>query len=258
MSDSALDVKAQGGETDPIGEARRIIGHATGRALVARALGGVGIALRCSRACSQTYLQRPYSDIDIIVRRKDSHELGRGLESLGYVPDKAFNAAHGRSRLLFDHPYASHVDVFIDDFVMCHRLKLASRLALEQETITLADLLLTKLQVAHLTRKDVVDVTALMLDCELSREERGINVEYVTGILRDDWGWWRTVTENLALIQARCQELGLPERERFRVVTQLQRLAATIEQTPKSMRWKARARVGDRLPWREDPEETGS
>ena len=33
-------------------------------------------------------------------------------------------------------------------------------------------------------------------------------------------------------------------------------LSKAIEATPKSLRWKARARVGERVRWYEQPEET--
>ena len=51
---------------------------------------------------------------------------------------------------------------------MCHRLELSSRLTLEPETITAADLLLTKLQVVELTQKDVDDIALLLTEHELA------------------------------------------------------------------------------------------
>ena len=77
---------------------------------------------------------------------------------------------------------------------MCHRLDLRDRLDLHPETLSLADLLLTKLQVVETTEKDLVDMATLLSDHALTEDERGINIEYIAGIASSDWGWWRTIT----------------------------------------------------------------
>jgi hypothetical protein len=43
----------------------------------------------------------------------------------------------------------------------------------------------------------------------------------------------------------------------FEPLAQLAALEAAIEKAPKSTRWKLRARVGERVPWYEQPEEVG-
>ena len=67
------------------------------------------------------------------------------------------NAAHGRRRLVYYAPEGHHLDVFVDGFYMCHELQFARRLELDAVTLPLADLLLTKAQVARLNSKDVTD-----------------------------------------------------------------------------------------------------
>ena len=112
---------------------------------------------------------------------------------------------------MFDHEEHGHLDVFVGEFVMCHRLELEGRLDIHPETISLGDLLLTKLQVAELTAKDVSDVSALLSSTELAADESGLNVRYVSGLLAEDWGWWRTVTENFARVRSHLPAVGLPE-----------------------------------------------
>jgi hypothetical protein len=171
------------------------------------------------------------------------------------VPERRFNALHGHRRLMFDHPDGTHIDVFVEEFVMCHRLDLRSRLAFHETTVPLVDLLLTKLQVAELNEKDVTDAAALLLDHELTSDESGINMDYVTRLLSRDWGWWRTVSANLAALPDHLAS-RLSEPAAVTATGRAKRLLEAIELVPKSLRWKARARAGERIPWREDPEES--
>ena len=129
------------------------------------------IARRAPRARRATGSCRPlarsYSDIDLVTTRKASTILATTLEERGYVAQDRFNALHGQRRMLFDHPEHDHADVFVDEFSMCHRLELSGRLGLHETTVSLGDLLLTKLQVAELNEKDVTDAAALFLDHDL-------------------------------------------------------------------------------------------
>jgi hypothetical protein len=238
-----------------ISEATRILDHVASTGLTARALGGIAVALRCPSAQSGV-LARSYSDLDLVVDRKSAHRLTPHLEDLGYAPDVSFNAVHGRSRLMFAHAEHGHVDIFIERFTMCHTLDLKRRLRIHPTTLAPADLLLTKLQVAQLNHKDVTDAVALVTDLPLSDDEAAINADYIIGVLSSDWGWWRTVTANLALVQDHLADLPLDAAERKRVCTALEDLRSAIDRSRKSLRWRLRAPAGERLPWRDDPEET--
>lgn len=221
----------------------------------ARVLGGIAVALRCPSARDPSLLARSYSDVDLVVDKKSGPLLSRTLERLEYEPEKRFNALHGHSRMMFHHADGTHVDVFVEEFAMCHKLDLSSRLGIHEITLPLADLLLTKLQVAELNEKDVTDAAALFLDHDLSEDESGVNVEYITGILGRDWGWWRTVSQNLAGLPGHVAK-RLPEAAAATVTARIDQLQVAVEHAPKSLRWKARAKAGDRIPWREDPEES--
>ena len=74
------------------------------------------------------------------------------MPAQGYEPDKLFNALHGATRLNFhdlvrDRP----VDILLDRFDMAHAIDLRDRLG-DRETLALANLLLTRLQVVDVTR----------------------------------------------------------------------------------------------------------
>lgn len=236
---------------------RELLAELEAQGVPARALGGVGVALRCASA-GRAPLAREYHDMDLATRRDAAHRLSDALQRAGFQPAERFNALHGHSRMMFALPDQCHLDVLVDEFVMCHQLDLGARLELNRETIPLADLLLTKLQIAQINHKDVVDTVALLLDHRLTDDDDGINVGFIVGILSNDWGWWRTVTENLRVVDELLGDLGLDRRDEEAVRERLRQLGAAVDDGRRSLRWKARARLGERVSWRLEPEEVAT
>jgi Uncharacterised nucleotidyltransferase len=234
-----------------------LVAEAEANGVVVRVLGGIAVAVRCPSAQAGGPLARDYSDIDLVTTRKHARNLRRIMEEAGYVPNERFNAANGSTRLSFADPAEGvHVDIFVDDFRLCHVLPLADRLRVHPVTIPLEDLLLSKLQVAKLSRKDVTDAVAVLADHELGTED-GIQTGYITALLARDWGWWRTSTETLGRIAGLLDSLDLADADATRVKARLESLGGAVEAAPKGLKWKARARIGERRPWREDPEDVG-
>jgi hypothetical protein len=233
--------------------ASRVLAHASDRGLPLRALGGVAIAMRCPSAGRQP-LARRYEDLDLITDAKNVHAVSELLQELGFSPEERFNQLHGRSRMLFDGEDC-HVDVLVDRLVMCHTLELAGRITVDAETLSLADLLLSKLQIVNLNEKDVRDITAVLADHDLTDDDQGINVTYIATVIGADWGWWRTATQTIGTVRERVDAVALSPVPRGEVAERLDELNRLAAACPKTWRWRARSRVGDRMPWYNDPEE---
>lgn len=137
---------------------------------------------------------------------------------------------------------------------MCHRLDVGARLECDVLTLSLADLLLTKVQIARLTRKDVTDIVALLLDHGMGDDETAINLSYISELLAADWGWWYTVKHNLARITETLPALGLSKCEAVEAARQVAQLDSALERAPKTLKWRVRARLGTRVRWRDEPE----
>ncbi len=245
---------------EPLAEALRLI-EAAGRADVPlRLMGGLAVQLRTGTWRPGRRAQR---DIDLAAQRRDRIAITEIMAAEGYQADRRFNALHGHKQLYFVDPASGRpVDVLLDVLEMCHCLVFADRLALHPRTLSLADLLLSKLQIVRITHKDIVDILALLHEHELTPgTERGINIERVVQVTASDWGWWRTVTGNLAtalklLDVAAPEGIGpLPPPSRVRLEAQLRHLMQTVDTAPKSVRWRLRARIGERVRWYEEPEE---
>ena len=91
------------------------------------------------------------------------------------------------------------VDVVMDRLNMCHVLDFHDRIDRLPDTLDVADLLLTKLQVVELNRKDVHDILHLFSAFPVTEgDEPGtIGTDRVGALVGEDWGWWRTATMNL-------------------------------------------------------------
>ena len=225
--------------------------------MVLRLLGGVAIYLRCPSARSGS-LARSYGDIDFIGHARQSSEIKRLFDELGYVPRERFNAMHGSRRLAFtDSAQQKRVDVFLDVLEMCHKFDLKQRMEIDRQTIPLADLLATKLQIIQTNEKDIGDAISLLVDHEVGDTDLRdtINGEYLARLCGEDWGIYKTFTMKLAMLAVAVEKWDLKESDRDLVVKRVGQLSAAIERAPKSLAWKMRAVIGERVRWYELPEE---
>jgi hypothetical protein len=236
-------------------EAPRVLDAVGERGLDARAVGGLGVYLRCPSA-HRPPLAREYKDLDLVAAKGGARELGACLLELGYVADQEFNALHGHRRLFFWDPlHERQLDVFVDQMEMCHTLDLRDRLGHDERALDAADLLLAKLQVVEVNEKDLQDATAILADHSVAPS--GVDPERIAALFANDWGWWRTGTESLRRIADYAAGLdGLAAAALVR--ERADELLARIEDEPKSRRWKLRAKVGERKRWYELPEEVGA
>jgi hypothetical protein len=139
---------------------------------------------------------------------------------------------------------------------MCHQLPFANRLELHDFTIPLADLLLSKLQIVQIGERDLRDIYAILYDHELGREADADSVDaaFIARLCGDDWGWYKTVTMNIERSIDLVDDFLTGEQQRA-YVTRARQLREMIEAAPKSLRWQARARIGEARRWYDLPEE---
>src|SRR5438128_6559493 len=180
------------------------------------------------------------------MTKRDRKAVLELFKELGYEANDRFNLMNGDRRLYF---YDSHngrqVDVFVDVFQMSHAIDLRGRLEHEHPALSPSDLLLSKLQIYEVNRKDLVDIVALILDhaIEMKRHEDAIEAAYVARAAADDWGLYRTLQVNLERLRATLEELDV---DRELVNARIDELWKVIEEHPKPLKWRVRAQVGDR------------
>ncbi|MGH3249756.1 MAG: hypothetical protein ACRDOI_26635 [Trebonia sp.] len=250
-----------GPEDDPLPEAVTLVDGAARAGLKLRLLGGLGVRVLCPDFPPRL---RPGQDMDLACASKGRRDVAAYLEESGCVPDKMFNSLNGDRQMYFTAPSGRPVDVMVDRLVMCHTLDFRPSFGNRSLTLDPADLLLSKLQIVELNAKDLRDITHLLSGVPVGEKNPGpagadsvISTGRYGEILAADWGWWRTTTGNLEKLPALLAQTPemIPPRPRFDPLEQAARLLGVARSVPKSMKWKLRANVGERVRWYELPEE---
>jgi hypothetical protein len=241
---------------DTIAEAERVAEAARSQGVAVKLLGGAGIHLH-SPSAHHAPLKRKYGDLDYVISSKDRKAALAFFPGIGYQANDRFNLMQGDRRLYFyDGNNGKQVDVFIDVIRMSHVIDLRSRLGHMGPCASPSDLLLSKLQIYEVNKKDLVDVTALVLDHPVkSNDDEGIDAAYIARLAAEDWGLYRTLQINIGKLRHSLEELDV---DRSTVSGRLDEVWNTVEAQPKGMKWKMRAQVGDRMRWYELPEEVRS
>ena len=199
-------------------------------------------------------LQRLYKDLDFATTRRAGGATAKLLRDSGYEPHVAFNAMNSKERMLFfDEANGRQVDVFVGEFRMCHAIPLEDRLGLHPDTVPLAELLLTKLQIIELNEKDIRDTVALFHCHDLTDDDTGVSAPRIADLCAADWGLCRTITANLETVRSHVGRYEIENRDA--VEQRIARLQERIEAAPKTRAWRLRAKVGERKRWYELPEE---
>jgi hypothetical protein len=241
---------------DPIAEAERVAVAAKAAGLGLKLMGGAGIHLH-SASARRPPLKRKYGDLDYAMPKRDRKAVLAFFPALGYEANERFNLMQGDRRLYFyDTAHSRQVDVFIDSIRMSHIIDLRDRLDHDGPCASPSDLLLSKLQIYEVNRKDMVDVIALLLDHPVAANDpEAIDPGYIARLAADDWRFYRALQVNIEKLGATLDELDV---ERDLVRSRLAEIWNAIEAQPKPLKWKLRAQVGDRVRWYELPEEVRS
>ena len=226
-------------DAEAVERALGLVSEAERRGAALRMVGGAAIVHLCGSAVSR------HGDLDFVAGGKDRGVVESMLAEGGYLPDREFNHLHGHKRLYFEAPDGLPIDVFMGRMDMCHTLDLRGRLQLFSPTVPPADLVLSKLQIVEFTEKDRQDTRALLERLEVDARDDALDTRRLRDVTCGDWGWHRTVSQNLKRFTATEDVAG----RRARTLLEL------MNDWPKTRRWAARARVGTRKRWYRLPDE---
>lgn len=245
LRDEALEIIVAAGEAD----------------VDLRVVGGVGVRLHCAEpAETLARIGRVAKDIDFVVPKEGRKALRRLLEDRGYLVDRDLLVAMEGRRYSFSHPTSEiELDVFVERLEFNHTIEVRSRLDRHPVTISLEDLLMQKLQIVQLTANDLVDISVLLATHPVATEATSteeFSSDYIAGLLGKDWGFHHTATRNLERIAAGTDtgvDLGSALSQIVR--DRSNQLLHAVGQAPKTMGWRIRAKVGERVQWWEDVDE---
>ena len=157
---------------DPLAEALRVVDLADAKGLLVRLMGGMAIRAHAPDWPART--RRVEVDLDFATRGKDRGAFYELLASEGYTADKRHNALFGGKQAYF-------VDVAAQPAgrrprrqprdVPPLRVRGPARRS-RRPTLPLAELLLSKLQIVKINRKDVLDALVLLAEHPLGPGRR--------------------------------------------------------------------------------------
>ena len=240
-------------------EGVRIVSEGNKRNLHVRLLGAIAFQAHCPKfSFLTTRLNRILSDVDFAGYRRESGKITAMMRELGYSDQPMVTALWGDTRTIWDNPSSGmHVDIFFDKLEMNHDISFQNRLDIDPLTITLEDMFLEKMQIVHINEKDIIDTTMLLREHDIGEAgPETIDENYIAKRMSGDWGFYYTCTTNLNKVKERLTAYQeLTTEDRADVVSKVDRLLKIIEDEPKSMGWKVRARVGPSKKWYRDVEE---
>jgi hypothetical protein len=253
-------------------ESLRIVDEAKSRGVVLRILGGFAVFIHSDHSEEARQIQHnlgrlgaggpTFTDLDLGGYARQWKNIKAVLEGvLKLEPDRMTNAIYGNVRLIYTHPvYHYPVDIFIDKLEFSHTVpfvdnKKTGRLELDYPTISLADIVLEKLQIHQLNRKDMIDVMALLYGHEVGSAQTPQVVDggYIARMLSDDWGFWYDATNNLKLTEDLASSLfaegRIPENQLNVIKSRIQSLRNLIDSQEKTKNWKKREKDGTKKAW---------
>ena len=235
--------------------ATQIIDVAETRGVRLRLLGGLAFKKLCPSASEMRYY-RENKDIDLMGKRQDSRRIVKIMETLGYKPREVFNKLNMGQRLIYyDMVNRRRIDLFLDEFIMCHRFNFRESILGGMYTLPITQLLMTKLQVVEKSDKEFFDLIVAFHDFEVTDGRGEIQGNEIAELCSKDWGVYTTFRKSLEALLLRAGTLGSDDRNV--VMPRVQRLMAIMEAEPKSFGWRMRARIGEKARWYDLPETDG-
>jgi hypothetical protein len=240
-------------------ELERILQASENAGLLLRVIGSLAFQMHCPKyGYLQAAMGRAYTDIDFAAYRKQTREIKTLMAGLGYVENKEVAILSEGNRSIFENTSTGlHVDVFFDKLDFCHMVSWDGRLEVDSPTIPLSEMVLEKMQIVRINEKDVIDTIMLLLEHPLGDSDHEmINIGRIAELCAKDWGLWRTTTMNMEKVSALAagyEQLG--DEQKAQIVSQIKMALDRIEAEPKSMSWRIRSRVGDRVKWYKDVDE---
>jgi hypothetical protein len=238
-------------------ESKRILEIAKRRNAVLRLVGGLAINKHCTE---HDFCDRSHGDLDFVGLSSHYENIVEVMKEAGYDEVSSMTFTTGGSRLLFERlGMVDHIDIFMDRIDIEHIIDLKDRLDIDEDTVSISDLLLLKLTITRLNEKDIRDIITMVKDLQVGDDDSTgtINVSYIAGLCAKGWGLHHDVTASLRRTLNFLPGYSLPEDESSMVAEKLEGILTAILDTPKTLKWKLRALLGERIPWRREIETAG-
>jgi len=197
--------------------------------IMARLYGGVGIRIKCPSSIEwMVQNKRVYKDIDIVCRYSDAKLIREVLLNNNYneVVETPF-IIHKKQSYMKD---GVLIDIVFNELNYCHKIKLKNRLNIDYPTLSVSDLLLSKMQNINLSKSffDYLDSYALLFEYEFTiKEHQG----RILNVLLNDYGFFKTFLFNLDYLEQKLYDVSL-------VLSRITSLRNILINNKKNIKWQ--------------------
>jgi hypothetical protein len=237
-------------------EARRLVDEAQIKGMILRVMGPIALHFYFPGFVDlyrrlERLGERVFTDIDYAAYAKQRGKLVPFFETQGYDLEKRAAMLSGGERHIFYSDRIPMIDVFYDRLNYNHPIDYRGRLEINPYCVSLSDLLLQKLQIVQINDKDLKDVMLLLLAAPVGDVDNdAINAKYIAKLMSNDWGFYYTSTMNLGKVMTAAESVAaLTDQHRKVIREKANHILQTIENAPKSGKWKGRAKVGTKKQW---------
>lgn len=247
-----------------IEEAAKLVEAARSRGIVLRVMGGMAVYMRCPDEFKDVWRKlkrlgdRVFTDIDFVSYSRHKNDMIDLMRNFGYQTDSQLIMQAGKNRQIFYGGKVPMVEVFYDRLDMNHVIEYDGTLEADSPTVPLAELMLQKLQIVKINDKDLKDLAVLFATHDLGKgDPEKIDVDLVNErYMQSDWSFFYTATTNLGKVVETVKGFDvLTDSDRQRIVDRAGRILKAVNDSPKTARWKLRAKMGPKVKWYNDVDE---
>ncbi len=194
---------------------------------------------------------RYFTDIDFASYGKTRSKMMDLMKTMGYEADLQTMAMTGKTRHIYFAGPVPMIDVFFDKLEYCHDVVYDGRLELDPWSVSLADIMLQKLQIWEINDKDLKDLEYLMIVADFGEDDdKKVNMGYIARRFADDWGFWYTATTNLDRVKNHVDSVAaLSDEQKAKVKQVIDAVRARIDAEPKTKKWEKRSKKGTKKIW---------
>lgn len=207
--------------------------------VVGRLFGSLGVAVAVG--WNSFGGNRVPKDIDIVLDAAAVTAAAKLLSQSGWIVSRRTLMLGDRKLVRLTSEVGQvPLDIYTNPLCFNQKIELRGRLNIHLYALSIADLLLTKLQILHPSGGDLADILTLT--------QRLYSVEGESSrVLKcccSSWGFWYTAKSNIILA---LQDLDGDSRQASNVGAR--RLLSDLDSVRKTFKWQLRSIVGSRLRW---------
>src|SRR3974377_737707 len=159
-----------------LSEGKRIVEGARNQGIVMRVMGPLALHYYFPEqvdlyAKLERLGERYFTDIDYAAYGKQRKGMLDFMKSMGYECDLQTMVVSGKTRHIYYAGPVPMIDVFFDKLDYCHEVVYDGRLELDDYSVSLADILLQKLQIWEINDKDLKDIEYLFITASLGDDD---------------------------------------------------------------------------------------